>query len=137
MQFDSSGKALQDIRLKLETSGLQYVQLRKDRDSLGEETDKVRAAVLKDVEPFGVKQIPSTDLDAILQGLKTRHDLWQKKLEEKTAKEKTINDQKGGIEKHQALLESLEKEMAARHEERDNLMRTLRIRECFTPGTLW
>jgi len=123
-QFDSSGKAVQDIRLNIETSGLQYVQLCKDRDSLGEETDKLRAAVLNDVEPFGVKQIPSTDLDDILEGLKTRHNVWQKKLEEKTNREKTINDQKSGIEKDQALLESLEKEMTARHEERDNLMRT-------------
>ena len=51
-RFDSSGKALQDITLKLETSGLQYLQLTKDRDSLREERDKLRAAALKDVGPF-------------------------------------------------------------------------------------
>jgi exonuclease SbcC len=121
-QFDLSGKAVQDIRLNLETSGLEYLQLSRDRDSLEEETNKLRAAILKDIEPFGVKQIPS-DHDSVVQGLTTRHNLWQKKLEEKAAREKTIYDQEAGIEKNHALLKSLENEMAARREERDNLMR--------------
>jgi exonuclease SbcC len=122
-RFDSSDKAVQDIRLKLETSGLQYIQQSKNRDSLGEERDKVRTAVLKDVGPFGVEQTPSGDLDAMLRGLTTRHDLWQKNLEDKTGKEKTITDQKAEIQKRQALLESLEKDITTKREERQNLMR--------------
>jgi exonuclease SbcC len=119
--FDNAGKALQEARHNLETAGRDHERLGKDSAALAEETEKARAAVLADVEPFGISRIPLDSLDALLKDLTERKDTWQVKEAEKTTREKQIGELKAAIEKHQALLGSLEKDQAARRKERDGL----------------
>jgi exonuclease SbcC len=121
VQRDNLDKALQDARHKLETAGLERERLIKDRDALADETEKARAAALKDVEPFGVRRIPSADLDAILSDLTERKNAWQAKQDEKTAHEKKIDELKAGMDKARALLDGLEKDLAIRRKDRDDL----------------
>ena len=104
VQFDSSGKALQDAGHKLETAGLEQQRLIKECETLEEETQKARAAALKDVEPFGVGQLPSIDLDAILNDLTERKNRWQAKQDEKTAHEKKSDELKAEMDKTGTLL---------------------------------
>jgi len=121
LAWQKSGTALQDARHKLETAGLEYERLVKDCATLTEEADRARAAALKDVEPFGIGQIPSADLVSILNHLKERRNAWQAKQEEKTVHEKKIGDLLAGIDKNRALLDSLEQDLAARRTKRKEL----------------
>jgi len=120
-KFDNSGKALQDAKLKRETAGLDHERLIKECASLLEETQKARNAALKDVEPFGVSQIPVDNLDAVLKDLTARRNTWQTKSDEKTAKEKKINELNAGIEKNNALLSNIDADLAARRKNHDDL----------------
>ncbi|MFZ5995249.1 MAG: AAA family ATPase [Thermodesulfobacteriota bacterium] len=119
--LDNAGKALQEARHKLETAGRDHERLTKDCAALAEETQKARTAALKDVEPFGVSQISLDSLDAILKDLGTRKEGWQAKEAEKTTLEKQIRELKAEIEKYNALLSSLEEDLAARRKDRDDL----------------
>ncbi|PJA47901.1 MAG: hypothetical protein CO171_08640 [Syntrophobacterales bacterium CG_4_9_14_3_um_filter_49_8] len=74
-----------------------------------------------DVELFGISRIPLDSLDALLKDLTGRKDIWQAKEAEKTAQEKQSDELKAGIEKHQALLHTLEEDLAARRKEYDGL----------------
>ncbi|MDO8722099.1 MAG: AAA family ATPase [Syntrophales bacterium] len=119
--FDNAGKALQEARHNLEKAVLDHERLTKDCTAMAEETEKARAAALADVEPFGISRIPLDSLDALLKDLTGRKDTWLVKETEKTTREKQINELKAAIEKHQALLGSLEKDLAARRKDRDGL----------------
>ena len=119
--FDEAGKALQEARHNLETAGRDHERLSKDCAVLAEETEKARTAALADVESFGISRISLDSLDALWQDLTGRKDAWQAKEAEKTTQEKQINELKAGIEKHQALLRSLEEDLAARRKDRDGL----------------
>ncbi|MDO9228628.1 MAG: AAA family ATPase [Syntrophales bacterium] len=119
--FDNAGKALQEARHNLETAGRDHERLGKDSAALAEETEKARASALADVEPFGISPIPLDSLDALLKDLTGRKDTWLVKEAEKTTREKQIDELKAAIEQHQALLGSLEKDLAARRKERDGL----------------
>lgn len=120
-KFDASGAALQDARLKLEAAVLEHERLIKDCAALTEESDKARATASKDVEPFGIVEILSTNLDGILKDLTGRKDTWRAKEDEKTAYEKKINELKAAIERNKALLGSLEEDLTARRKDRDDL----------------
>ncbi len=120
-KFDTSGKTLQDARLKLEAAILEHERLIKDCTALAEESGTARAIALKDLKPFGIIEIPSTCLDGILKDLTGRKDAWQAKEDEKTAHEKKINDLKAAIEKNRALRGRLEEDLTARRKDRDEL----------------
>ena len=120
-QFDQSVTAVQDATLKLETAVLEQQRLIKDCAALTEESEKARATTLKDVEPFGVAEISSSNLDGILKELAGRKDTWQAKEDEKNAHEKIINDLKTAMEKNKALLGSFEEDLTARRKDRDDL----------------
>ena len=121
VKYDNAGKALQEARHNLETAGRDVDRLGNDCALLAEETEKVRAAVLADIEPFGISQIPLESLDALLQDLTGRRNTWQAKEAEKTAREKQIDEGKAGVEKQRALLHSLEEDLAGRCKDRDGL----------------
>ncbi len=122
MKFDEIDKALREAAHKIETAGLEHERLVKDCAALAKEIEKVRAAALKDVEPFGIEDIPSTGLDDILKDLTERRNTWEAKQNEKTAYEKKIGDLKAVIDRDGTLLGSLEKDLAARRKERGDLM---------------
>ena len=122
-QFENAGKALQDARHQLETAGREHERLIREREAIGEETQKARAVALTGVEPFGVTEIPSTGLDALLRDLTGRRDAWQTRQDEKTAAEKKIGERKAALDKESALLAILERDLTARRRDRDDLMR--------------
>ncbi|MEW6326422.1 MAG: SbcC/MukB-like Walker B domain-containing protein [Thermodesulfobacteriota bacterium] len=119
--LDNVGKALQEARHNLETAGRDHERLIKDCAALEEETEKVRAAALADVVPFGISRISLDSLDALLKDLTGRKDTWQAKEDEKTAQEKKIDELKADIEKYNALLDNLDADLAARRKDRDDL----------------
>ena len=121
-QLDISVKALQDARHRFDTAGREHERLKKDIEVIEEETESVRTTALKDVEPFGIREIPSTDLESILKDLTERKDAWQTKQEERNGLEKKINDSKAGIDKDKALLDKLDNDLKDRRKDRDNLM---------------
>ncbi|MDO9586207.1 MAG: hypothetical protein Q7I93_06995, partial [Syntrophales bacterium] len=118
VKFENSGKALQEARHSLETAGLEHERLSKECDTLTEKTETLRTVALKDVETFGVRQLPSAGLDAIMKDLIKRKETWQAKEEGKTAHEKKIDELKAEIDKGNALLTNLEKDLAERRNER-------------------
>jgi len=122
-QFENSGKVLQEARHQLETAGREHERLIRERDALEEETQKASAAALMGVEPFGVTEIPSTDLNALLRDLTGRRDAWQTRRDEKTAAEQRIGEMKADLDKENALLASLEEDLTTRRRDRDDLLR--------------
>ena len=122
-QFENAGKALQEARHQLETAGREQERLIRERDAIGEETQKASAATLTVVEPFGIMQISPNGIDALLRDLTGRRDAWQTRQDEKTAAEQRIGEMKAALDKESALLASLEKDLSTRCKERDDLMR--------------
>jgi exonuclease SbcC len=119
---EKSDKALQEARHQRETAGREYERLIREQEILGEEARKARTAALKGVGPFGITQIPVTGIDALLGNLTGRREVWQTRQDEKTAAEKGIGDLKAALDKDNALLSSLERDLAARRKDRDDLL---------------
>jgi exonuclease SbcC len=120
-KFDVADKTLRDARYKLETAGLERERLIKECAAQAEALETALAAALKDIEPFGIATISLTGLDDILKNITVRKDTWQEKQAEKIDWEKKISDLKSGIDRDTALLSSLDKDLVARHQERDEL----------------
>ncbi|SEL94570.1 exonuclease SbcC [Syntrophus gentianae] len=118
LALEKSAKALLEARHKLETSVLEYERLVKEDAARTEEADRTRAEALKDVEPFGIEQLPSAGLDGILNSLRERRNAWQARQEERTTLERKIADLLAGIDKNRALLSTLEQDLAARRKKR-------------------
>lgn len=119
--FENAGKALLDARHKQETAVLEHARLTKEVDERVEETRRIRTAVLKDVEPYGISGVPLDGLDAVLKDLTGRRDTWRVKEDEKNTREKKIGELKADIEKHNTLLGTLEKDLEARRRNCDDL----------------
>jgi exonuclease SbcC len=122
-QFEKQGKGLQEARHQLETAGREHERRTGERDVIAEETRKAHTAALRRVEPFGFAEIPPTGLDAVLRDLAGRRDAWQAGQDEKTAVGKRIDDLKAALDKNSALLASLERDLAARCRDREDLLR--------------
>jgi len=128
-QFDAAVSASQESRIKLETANLEYAQLSKSLTEMAGERDKMYAALLQDLEPFGIKQVLSPNIDAFLKELAARHDVWQKKLNEKAIAEKKIADLEAEIVRVQSLLASLDNDLSAGREERAALQNVCQAQE--------
>jgi len=122
--FDKAGKALLEARHKLQAAGLEEERLSREVAERAQEAQKIHAAALKDVEPYGIGNIPLDALDTVLKELAGRKEAWRAKEEEKSAREKKIGELKAGMEKDQALLENLERDLEARHKDSDDLKTT-------------
>jgi len=120
---DALNRFLQDARHKQEKAGLDHDRFVKDRDAALSEAEKVRTSALADVKPFGILQLPSSDLDAISIDLTERKNVWQAKLDEKIEHEKKVGELNAEILKISALLDNLEKDLVTRREAYDNLVR--------------
>ena len=121
-RVESSGKALQDARHDLETVGLEHERLSREGEALEREVLRARAAVLEDVRPFGVGQVPVNDLDAVLADLTKRKGAWLAKRDEEAALDRKIADLKAAIATGKALQEKIEQDLAALFRERGGLM---------------
>ena len=122
VKFENSSKALQEAKFKFEAAGSEHARLVKECDDHAKQIEKARGDALKDVELFGIEQIQSVALDAILKDLTQRKKTWELKQAEKAGHEKKISDLKAGIDKDNALLGSFEKDLTVRGKERDELM---------------
>jgi DNA repair protein SbcC/Rad50 len=122
VKVENSSKALQEAKFKLESAGSEHARLVKECDDHAKQIEKARGDALKDVELFGIEQIQSVALDAILKDLTQRKKTWEMKQTEKAVYEKKINELKAGIDKDSALFDSLEKDLIVRGKERDELM---------------
>jgi len=118
LALETSGKALQDCRHRRETADLEYERLARECAALAEEACRARTAAIEDVEPFGMQEIRSADLDIILKSLRERRDAWQARQERKEALEREIAELLAGIDTNRALLTSLEQDLAARSKKR-------------------
>jgi exonuclease SbcC len=121
--FDRADKSLQESRHNLEMAVLDHERGVKDCAALAEEMEKLRAVALADVKPFGITRLPSDNLHILLNDLKKRKEVWQAKEAEKTVQDKKIDELKAGIVKHEALLGSLERDLAARRKDREDQKR--------------
>ena len=121
--LESRDKALQDAGHKVETAEREHARLIREVDVLGKELEKTRTAVLKDVEPYGIRQIPSANSDMIVKDLTDRKDAWQAKLDEKTMCEKKIHDLEAAIGRDKALLEKLARDLAESQRDHEDLVR--------------
>jgi len=122
-KYEETDRALRDARYRLEAAGLEHERLIKECAALAGETEAALASAQKDLDSFGMAKISLTDLDDILTNLKQRKETWQAKQEEKTVHEKKISGLKAGIDRDTALLESLDKELAARRQELASLIK--------------
>jgi DNA repair protein SbcC/Rad50 len=123
VQFEKSGGALREARHQSETARREHERLIRECDALREEIQKARNVALTGVETFGVAEIPSAGLDALLQDLTARRDMWQIRRDEKTAAEQRIAEMQAAQDRERALLANLERDLAARRKECDDLMR--------------
>jgi exonuclease SbcC len=119
--MENAGKVLQDARHCLDTARLEHGRLKKECVGLAAEMEKTRAAVLADLRPLGVGDIPPDGFGELVKDLTRRKDRWQTKEAEKTALEKLAGDLKAAIEMHRALLGKLEEDLALRRRDRDGL----------------
>jgi DNA repair protein SbcC/Rad50 len=119
--LDNAGKDLQDARHQLETAGLDHERLKKECAGLNTEVEKARAAVLDDVSPLGVSEIPPDGYSDLLKELTRRKEGWQVKETEKIALEKKAAELKAALETLQALLGKLEEDLALQRSDRDTL----------------
>ena len=120
--METSGTALQDAGHTVETAGRDHERLIKDAEILEKEVETARAGALKDVDPYGIRQVPSPELDSILKGLTARKDTWHGKLDEKKDLEKEIDTLKAGIDTDKALLKKLEHDLTESRRDRENIM---------------
>ena len=121
--LDNAAKALQDGRHNLETAGLDHERLKKECADLTTELEKTRAALLEDVRPLGVSEIPADGFSDLLKDLTIRKESWQAKEGEKAAREKKAGELKAAIETHRALLGKLEEDLGLRRKDLDGLQK--------------
>ena len=119
-KVEASGNALREAGYKLETLENEIRRLTEERDAAAAEVEKGRLAALGDVAPFGIVEIPS-DWASVLAQLTSRKQSWEARQREKAGHEKIIGELNASIEKDIALMEGLEKDMAARGDERNAL----------------
>ena len=129
--LESSAKALQESKHKLDTLTREHKRLVREGASLGAEFENARSAALKDVGPFGIAHIASAELGPILAELTKRRDMWLASQEEKSSREKNIFDLMAEIQQNYALLNSLKLDLQSRLNERADLNS-----KCESQGTL-
>jgi DNA repair protein SbcC/Rad50 len=120
VKVEATGNALRDAGYQLETAENELRRLTHERDAAGEEVEQARLTALNDIAPFGIAEVPP-DATAVIKELTGRKQIWETRQKEKSGHEKKIGELNASLGKDTALLESLEKEMAARCAARSTL----------------
>jgi len=118
-KFDVAGKDRQEARHRLETADREEERLLREGTVQKEQLEQVLAVAQRDVEPFGIKELPTDSLAAVLEGLTRRQKTWQDMEMRQNAGEKRIREIKGEIDREIALLDSIEGELTTRRKEWD------------------
>jgi exonuclease SbcC len=122
-KIESSAGFLRETARKLEAAEFERQQMGKEYEIREKEIEKSRVAVFTDVRPFGIKLGSEADLDATLQDLTSRRDVWLARQGEKAELEKGIHELKAKIDRDTALLLKLEKDVAEMCEQRANMLK--------------
>lgn len=120
VKAEASANALREAAYQLETVDNEIRSLTDARDAAGVDVEKARLTALNDIAPFGIAKLPP-DVSAILKELTGRKQIWEARQKEKGTHEKRIGELNAAIGKDSALLERLEKDMAAKGDERNAL----------------
>lgn len=121
VKAEASDNALRDARYQLETIENEIRRLTDARDAASADVQKARLTALGDVLPFGIAEIPP-DVSAVIHALTGRKQIWEDRQKENTIHEKRIGELNAAIGKDSALLDAVEKDMAARDEKRHALI---------------
>ncbi len=105
--LEGSAGSLQEARHRLDTAGREQARLTREAQALAREADRARLAALRDVEPFGIREL-GADIGTILKDLTARRDAWKAGLEVQASLEVRIHDLQTGLTRDRALLEKLE-----------------------------
>lgn len=119
-KVESSVNALLEASHQLGMVENELQRLTQERDAAVADVNKARMTALKDVAPFGIVEMPA-DASAVIKELTVRKENWETRQKEKAGHEKKISELNATLSKDSALLESLEKDMAARGDERSAL----------------
>lgn len=120
-KLEKAARALQEARQGLTIADLEQERLDRELAALRSQTELLRAATLQEIAPFGIRQLPAGSLDNVLKELTGRKDDWQTRAEGKAAREKRRDGLKAELNTTSALLANLEKDLAARCRDRDDL----------------
>ncbi|MFZ3253722.1 MAG: AAA family ATPase [Syntrophales bacterium] len=120
-KLEKAARTLQEARHVLATAALEQERLDRELKALRSQTELLHAAALREIAPFGVRQLPVGSLDSIMKELTGRRDDWQARAEEEATLEKRGDALTAEIDTANALLANLEKDLAARCQDRDDL----------------
>ncbi len=120
VKVEASGHALREAGHQLEMVDNDIRRLTEERATAAADVEKARLTALRDVAPFGVMHIPP-DREAVIKELTGRKQTWETRQKEKAGYEKKIGELNASIDKDSALTETLEKDIAARGDERNAL----------------
>jgi len=118
-KLDAAGKTRQEARHKLETADREQERLLREGAARKEQLAQARTAAGRDVEPYGIKEIPIADLEALMEDLTRRRKTWQDMEVRQIVGDKRIQEIKGEIDREIALLDSLERELSVGRKARD------------------
>jgi exonuclease SbcC len=119
--FEESEKALQDGNHHLQTADHDHQRLFGECTVFSEQAGKARMEALKEVEIYGIGEISTAGLTAILENLTNRRDTWQAKQADKRKHEGNISALNAELEKYQALSGKLDGDLHAKKKEYDAL----------------
>lgn len=126
-------KALQNLIYNMKAAADDYNRQKIECDALKKEAEKTRISAIEDVQPFGIDNITIENFNPTLQELTKRRNTWQEKDSEKSALEKKIDELKAEIEKHKAMTDKLEVDLADKNSEKSNLKKeyeALNLKRC-------
>ena len=119
--FEESEKALQDGNHRRQTAEHDHQRLLGECTAFSEQAGKARMEALKEVEIYGIGEISTAGLTAILENLTNRRDTWQAKQADKRKHEGNIGALNAELEKYKALSGKLEGDLQVKRKEHDAL----------------
>ncbi len=119
--LESAAQALQDSRHRLETAVLDHKRLQGEGAALDAELEQHRLAVLEDLKPLGIEEMPMDGFEPFLQELAGRQEAWQAREAKKTTLEQRAGELKAAGEKERALRLQWTEDLELRLREREGL----------------
>ncbi len=118
---EAAADEFQKARSALEIPEQETRIIEKEQADLVAEKARCLQTLRDDGAPFGMGDVDSSDVDAVLASLQARQTLWEEKQREKILCEETGHGLQADLHRERALLGVLEKDLLGRQEERDTL----------------
>ncbi|NEX14551.1 MAG: chromosome segregation protein SMC [Prosthecochloris sp.] len=87
--------------------------------------DELKLAVFGKLEPLGIKEIPESEVEALLESLKSRLKEWQEQLQQKTEIEKQITAIDSEVKRRDAVIDTQVKALTEKQENLERLKKEL------------